>query len=152
MRLTLEQKNLIEKMGVFQERSGMSPAEARIIALLLIADQTEFTFEEIKDHLQLSKTATSNAINMLLNTNRIEYITHPGDRKRYFKSKWESWEETVEKGFQSFAATSAMLKEILDQRTPKTTEFNKKLKESSEFIDYFHKEMVNVFEKWKKRK
>ena len=43
---------------------------------LLIADRNELTFDEIKDALNISKSATSTAINLLINTNRIEYAMH----------------------------------------------------------------------------
>ena len=152
MRLTQEQKSLVEKMGVFQERTGKSPVEARIISILLVADQPELTFDDIREQLNISKSATSNALNMLLKTDKIEYITHIGDRKRYFRSKLQSWEKMAEDNLQAAAATNSLLKEILKQRTTKTTEFNKNLKEVTDFMDYFQKEMLNAFKKWKEKK
>lgn len=152
MRLTQEQKSLVEKMGVFQERTGKSPVEARIISILLVADQPELTFDDIREQLNISKSATSNALNMLLKTDKIEYIMHTGDRKRYFRSKLQSWEKMAEDNLQAAATTNSLLKEILKQRTTKTTEFNKNLKEVTDFMDYFQKEMLNAFKKWKEKK
>src|SRR3954464_524153 len=95
--LTDNKLNLIEELGVLQEQSGMQPAAARILSLLLISDQTELTFEEIYETLHLSKSATSNALNFLLNTSKIEYITHSGERRRYFRFKLQSLKDGVEK-------------------------------------------------------
>jgi DNA-binding transcriptional regulator GbsR (MarR family) len=77
-KITQGQKELVEKLGVFYEKSGMQPASCRVMALLLVADQTELTFEEIQQSLSISKSATSGAINLLLTVNRVEYITRPG--------------------------------------------------------------------------
>src|SRR3954454_17436067 len=83
--LTDNKLNLIEELGGLYEQGGMQPAAARILSLLLVSDQTELTFEEIYETLNLSKSATSNALNFLLSTGRVEYITHPGEtRPRIF--------------------------------------------------------------------
>ena len=87
VQLSEEQRRLIEKMGVGGEKNGMPPAPARIMALLMVSPETELTFDQVRETLNLSKSATSNAINMLLTTQKIDYITKPGDRKRYFKNK-----------------------------------------------------------------
>ena len=83
-KLTREQEELIERFGVIQEQSGFAPASARVNALLTVSDKTSLTFDEIRETLQLSKSATSNAINNLLVLGRIGYKTQLGDRKRYF--------------------------------------------------------------------
>ncbi|MGB7393051.1 MAG: MarR family transcriptional regulator, partial [Pricia sp.] len=87
IKLTKEQQELIEKFGVIQEGMGLNPASARVNALLTISDKLELTFDEIRETLKLSKSATSNAINFLLERENIGYKTKLGDRKRYFFSK-----------------------------------------------------------------
>ena len=78
--LTEKQKELIESFGVIQKRMGLTPAFARVNALLTICDETELTFEQIQDGLNLSKSATSNALQGLLAIDRIGYKTKPGER------------------------------------------------------------------------
>ena len=46
--LTQNQKELIEKIGIYFEQ-GMQPAAARILALLIVADQDSFSFDEIRE-------------------------------------------------------------------------------------------------------
>ena len=93
MVLKEKQKGLIEKIGIVTEREGMQPAAARIIGLLYVADNPELTFDEILGALRMSKSEASNALNLLLQTNRIEYTTFSGDRKRYFRIKVTNWRE-----------------------------------------------------------
>ena len=81
------QKQLIETIGLSLEKDGMQPVASRILALLMVMDKECFTFDEIIDELNISKSAASVSIKMLQLRNSIEYFTYPGDRKRYFQLK-----------------------------------------------------------------
>ncbi len=139
---------LIEELGVLHEQSGMQPAAARIVSLLLVADKTELTFEEIYETLNLSKSATSNAINFLLSTDRIEYITHPGERRRYFRCKLNSLRDGVQKSIIGIGAFNSALKTVLAQRPAGTKEFNKNLEETTNFLDFIQLELPLLVQKW----
>jgi len=147
IKLTQKQKELIERMGVYSEQSGASPAQSRIMALLLVSDETELTFEEIYEILQISKSAASNALNALLATERIEYITKTGDRKRYFRSRIGQWESDFDK---KFLEVSQLMREILDQRTKTTKEFNAHLNKVIGFMEFLQNELPELHKKWKK--
>ncbi len=148
IQLSEEQKQLIEELGVLREQEGMQPAASRISSLLLVSDRTELTFDEIREALNLSKSATSNAINALLSASNIEYITKPGDRKRYFRTMVASWETEVKRRMESGLKGKALLIKVLEQRPPETAEFNNKLREVIEFIDYMQKELPLLMQRW----
>lgn len=152
IKLTIKQKELIERLGVYMERSGYPPAQGRIIGLLMVSDRTQLTFDEIISTLQLSKSAVSNALNFLLDTGRIEYYTKPGDRKRYFMLKGNHVADEFRKNASRFLEISAFLKEILQSRTKSTTEFNQRLKEAIDFMEFLGEELPAIFKKWEKRK
>ncbi len=80
-----KQKELIESLGRQNEKDGYQPVTARIMGLLLVMDKEEYTFEEIVDEMQISKSSASTALKNLEIRGVIEYITYPGDRKRYFR-------------------------------------------------------------------
>jgi len=148
IQMTEKQLRLIEKLGVFYEKGGMQPAAARILALLLVSDNIELTFEEIYETLHLSKSATSNALNFLLNTDKLEYITQPGERRRYFRFKMRSLKEGVQKSLEGIAAYNILLKEVLAQRPESTEEFNASLEENSQFLEFIREELPKLFQKW----
>lgn len=152
MDVTTEQKRLIEKLGVFFEGQGRTPAEARIVGLLLVADQLEMTQDEIQSALHISKSAANNAINVLLLTQQLEYVTKPGDRRKYYRTKIEQWMTHIEQHVQKALDGRILLKEALDQRTKSTKEFNGALKEMIEFMEFVQTHHVNLFSKWKKSK
>ena len=66
VKLTTKQQQLLEKAIVIHERLGYTPAASQILALLLISDKVELTFDQIRTTLNLSKSATSNALNLSL--------------------------------------------------------------------------------------
>jgi DNA-binding transcriptional regulator GbsR (MarR family) len=150
MVLTEKQKALIEKIGIVTEREGMQPAAARIIGLLYVADNPELTFDEILNALRISKSAASNALNLLLQTGRIEYTTFSGDRKRYFRLKIANWREGFSKKMEDMTSFSQLLKEVLKERTPETKEFNKSLGELADFMTYVNNQMPGLLESWEK--
>ena len=82
-----KQSELVEIMGRISSRGGSTALAGRILGLLSFLDQEEFTFEEIVDRLKISKSSVSTTLNHLMESDKIEYITYPGDRKRYFRIK-----------------------------------------------------------------
>jgi DNA-binding transcriptional regulator GbsR (MarR family) len=143
-----EQLEIIQKMSVFQVRAGMPPTEARILALLLVSDRTELTFDEIRETLNTSKSAVSTALNTLVLRNKIESINIPGDRKRYFKHQLRNWNANAHDSLIQLLSVNNLLKEILTVRTTETEEFNQDLKNVISFIDFLQLELVQVFQKW----
>lgn len=150
IQLTEKQKELIESFGVAQESMGLSPASARVNALLTVANSIELTFDDIRGALELSKSATSNAINNLLMLSRIGYKTKPGDRKRYFYSKIGQWQIAFMDSMNGLTGYNQILTDILDNRTKESKEFNAQLEELTEFIDYYQKESIEIIKNWKK--
>ncbi|MDN3492718.1 GbsR/MarR family transcriptional regulator [Winogradskyella bathintestinalis] len=150
-KLTDKQKELIESLGVIQESMGLSPASSRVDALLTVADNTELSFDDIREALLLSKSATSNAINNLLMLKRIGYKTKLGDRKRYFHTRLGQWKNTLSESIEGLTAYNDVIKEILDNRTTDTKEFNEQLKDLIQFIEYYQKESKQLIENWKNR-
>jgi DNA-binding transcriptional regulator GbsR (MarR family) len=150
IQLTYDQKKLIERLGVMHEKRGMQPAPSRVASLLLVADRPELTFDEIKEALGLSKSATSNAINNLLTANKIDYITYPENRKRYFVSKVTSWKEDAEQNLESFKELTEVLEEVLKQRPGNTTEFNANLREVIDFLNFLVSKLPELMEEWER--
>ncbi len=78
------QWNLVDTIGRTYEKQGFGMIPGRVIGFLTVMDKEQYTFEEIVDTLQISKSSASNALRVLEARNQIEYTTLPGDRKRYF--------------------------------------------------------------------
>ncbi len=152
MILTEKQKVMVESVGISHEKAGMQPAAARIMGLLYVADKPELTFDEITDCLQIAKSATSNALNLLLQGEHIEYVTYLGDRKRYFRLKVSNWRDSFAKRIENMTKFNQILRQVLEVRTPDTPEFNSNLKELIDFLDFVNQELPVLLQKWENKK
>lgn len=150
--LSEKKMKLIEKIGVFFSEGGMKPSSARIAALLLVSDNVELTFDEIREILNLSKSATSNGINFLLSTKRIEYVRKTHDRKRYFRSKIETWKDSFIESFNFLIVFTELLDEVRKVRPDETKEFNTALDELVSFMKYAQIEITEIYERWEEKK
>lgn len=152
VQLSDKKLKLIEELGMHFEKSGTQPAASRIFALLMISDENELTFEEIYGILNISKSAASNAINLLINTHRVEYITRPGERKRYFRCKVKSLNEGVQRTLENMGVFNSILKKVLEQRSEEKKEFNEGLEDVIDYLDFMRMELPVLFQKWENRK
>lgn len=152
LKLSERQLKLVEELGIYYEKTDLQPAAARIYALLMVSDRNELTFEEIYENLNISKSAASNAINLMIGTQRVEYITRPGERKRYFRCKVESLTDGMQKSLYSLEVFNSLLKEVIMLRPEDTKEFNDNLKEVVDFLDFISLELPLLVQKWKNKK
>ena len=150
--LTPEQKQLIEKMGIYHEQQGFPPVTGRIMGLLYVTDRLHLSFEEITETLNISKSATSNALHLLQQMRLIEYTTYPGDRKRYFGALLECWHDEVVNKMESILAFSKLLRQANDLRGDSNPDMNHKVLERIEFMEFLSQEVPMLLEKWRKER
>lgn len=148
--LSQKQKELIERLGVFNEENGFPPAVSRILSLLLVSPEPALTFDQIRETLNLSKSACSNALNMLMAIGKVEYITKSGDRKRYFKNKITSWQKDIKENYKRIHGVSEILEEVLENRPGHTTEFNQALKDLISFLNFLKARIPALYEEWER--
>jgi DNA-binding transcriptional regulator GbsR (MarR family) len=108
-----EQKKLIESLGMSLEEEGLQPVSCRILALLMVMDKEQFTFDEIIEELKISKSSASNALKILQLKDIVEYETRPGDRKRYFQIKRHDPFQLFEKVKNSMIERNKLLNSII---------------------------------------
>jgi hypothetical protein len=147
MMLSPQQGELIEKIGIYFEQ-GMQPAAARILALLIVSDKDSFSFDEIREILTLSKSATSNGLSFLSSVNKIEYYTKPGDRKRYFKWSPSNTINHFKEGIEKVLGLSNLFDEAIKLKKNKDSFNSQQLVELSDLMSFLHKEMPAIFNKW----
>ncbi|GGA88020.1 hypothetical protein GCM10008015_30740 [Flavobacterium palustre] len=152
VQLSDKKLNLIEELGMHFEKSGMQSAASRIYALLMISDKNELTFEEIHETLNMSKSAVSNSLNFLIASNQVDFITKPGERKRYFRCKIKSLEEGVQKTLESMEVFNSILKKVLVERSEEAKEFNKGLEDVVSYLDFMKEQLPALFVKWESLK
>lgn len=86
MDIQVEKETLIEMFGVhFETLYHLPPLASRIFGILILdRKKPGFTFENMIERTAASKSSVSSALNLLLKMGKINYITVPGDRKKYY--------------------------------------------------------------------
>ncbi|AHM61131.1 hypothetical protein D770_14385 [Flammeovirgaceae bacterium 311] len=148
MHIDKRQAVQIEKIGVTLEKSHIPPLAARIMALLLIAEPPYCSFDEIMESLQSSKSSVSSSLNLLLREGIVDYITFPGDRKRYFQVNSKTWLEMIKKRVEQIKPFREILSEVTSTRSSANPEFNQMLGEMNAFYAEIEEAMKAVLDRW----
>jgi len=135
---------LIDEYGRHMSESGLSSCYGRLMGLLLFSDKEEFSFEEIVEELQVSKSTASTAINFLLNLEKIESVSHKGDRKRYFRIKIDSANQFIEKFEKRITQFEKLCQKGLELKPDQNTRNSKFLSKNLVFLNLFKKAILNI--------
>ncbi len=131
------QKEMVEKIGLHFDKEGFQPIAGRILGLLMVMDKEQYTFDEITEELQISKSSASNALRNLEIRGNVEYITHPGDRKRYFQIKKQNNFAIIEEFEKKMKNAIELFDDIITLKADKNSsnaEFLIELKDITTFI------------------
>ncbi|AFM03026.1 putative transcriptional regulator [Bernardetia litoralis DSM 6794] len=143
IKLTPEEKihqkeTMVEEMGVFFEKTGLTPMHGRVFAYLLLSDPVYQDFYAIQDFLKASKSAISTALKFLTHRKLIRYITFSGDRKRYFQVDTDGWLLEMKRKLEYAEGMRDFTENVLQYRSElDSPKFNEKLEE----IIGFHREI-----------
>lgn len=132
-----KQKELIEAIGRYLDKQGNPPVAGRILGLLMVMDKEEYSFDEIVEEMQISKSTASNALKYLELRNSIEYITYQGDRKRYFRISLSDINFIIEETKQKFASYAEFLDEVVSlkkNQNSKNAVICKKISDGAKFF------------------
>lgn len=75
----------VEESGLMFEQLGMTRMVGRVFGYLLVCDQDEVSFDQIRETLNASKGSISSTTRQLVQIGLIEPVSLPGDRKTYYK-------------------------------------------------------------------
>ena len=150
--MLLSMKPRVEEIGIFFESTGLTPMEARVFSCLLLADPPEQDFFAIQEYLGASKSTISNALKRLMNEGRVDYITKPGDRKRYFRISPERWLEHIQKAFDSMTPYVNTMRRVLQLREyANSPDFDSELDQILRYFEYLEDELPRIVANWEAR-
>src|SRR6056297_3671185 len=132
-----QQKQLVEQIGQDYEKDGMQPVAGRILALLMVMDKEEYSFDEIVEELQISKSSASVALKILQLRDIVEYVTHPGDRKRYFKIRTQEPFILIDEFREKLQRNKEVMQKIIELKANKESNNAMLFKNLSKMIDFF---------------
>ncbi len=98
----------------------LSPLAARIYAMLILAEKQTYTFEELVDLTQASKSSVSTQINYLLDNKKIVYETKKDCRKRFFKSNHHYIIDVLITEYKDASSHVSILNQLIHVKTDHT--------------------------------
>jgi len=145
--VTASKEELIEDLGVhFEGLYHLPPLACRIYSILILNGYDGMTFDQLMGQTEASKSSVSTSINLLIQTDKVDYFTKAGDRKRYFRNRKNhlklrlgNYKNLIEREIELFGKTSAYLK-AFNLKTYKenlcyTTIYIDHLKESKKILE-----------------
>jgi DNA-binding transcriptional regulator GbsR (MarR family) len=141
----------VEKMGIMIEQMGYPPVAGRILSYLMLSEPPYRDFYDIQEFLKASKSSISTALNQLMQTGVVNYITFSGDRKRYFQINIEGLVKVIKEQYKQGRLLNNMIGETLQHRkNSEFQKFNRELKEVIDFSAYVHKGIEKLIADWEK--
>ena len=147
-----KQRELIERIGRNNERDGFQPVTARILGLLMVMDKEEYTFDEIVDEMQISKSSASNAFRNLELRGVIESVTYPGDRKRYFRFVSGDINEIIAEIEKRMQQKLHIMQQIIELKKNPNSRNAKFLKNVLEGINFFIENLEKLKTEYKDKR
>ena len=99
-----------------------------------------------------ARVPLSNAINRLQTIGTVEYRTHPGDRKRYFRKSYANWERAfIERGVK-YLEIRHLLVEALEYRDEEVDETRQSMEEMIDFLQMLEESMLDAYDRWQKKR
>lgn len=144
-----KQRELIEDIGRYFEKEGFQPIAGRILGLLMVMDKERYTFDEITEELQISKSSASNALKNLEIRGNIEYVTLPGDRKRYFQVKLQDTSRFMDEMQDKVKNMLSFFHYILELKADKNSRNSVFLKKTSDYLEYLLEQLSISIERYK---
>jgi DNA-binding transcriptional regulator GbsR (MarR family) len=110
-----EKKDLVEELGVFfQHRHKLPPLAARVYAILVLTSDEGYSFEELMEITQASKSSVSTNLNLLISLKFLEFYTKTGNRKRYFRSSGSYIKNMLNEHFEAISLELVLVQKIND--------------------------------------
>jgi len=146
-----KRQEMVERMGVYFEQTGLTPMHGRVFAYLLLAEPPHKDFYDIQEFLKASKSAISTALKYLMEKKMVKYMTFSGDRRRYFQVDMEGWLNANKRAIQGVATMKTLVQEVLVARSDsKYLEFNEKLEKMVRFNEELRVALDTFITKWDK--
>ncbi len=148
----MKKENLLERFVATYVAEGYPPLAGKIIGLFYISDEKYLTFNEIIEQTGASKGAISKTIQLLLEHNRINYITEENNsRKRLFYLDINGLIKFLRMIIKNYQDQNILIKECLELRDQTPSEMNDFIKNSilfnTEMLTFLNEKANQYFNK-----
>lgn len=130
----MSQEDIIESFGELLVADKYPPIAGKILGLFYTSNSKYLTFEEIKEGIGVSKSATSKALTFLYTLNEVSYIYDENNsRLRLFYLDIKGSIDRFNSIVDAYTMQTVLLKEILKARNNENEELNNFIKKTIAF-------------------
>lgn len=143
--------SFIEETGLLFESAGMTRMAGRIFGYLLVCDEDAVSFNQIQEILDASKGSISTNLKQLANTELIELVSIPGDRKTYYRASQIQIGDILKSRtglMKSFADVFTKANELKTRKD----DVSEWLVESSSFYEWMEDQLDEIMIRWENEK
>src|SRR5919106_2923964 len=144
---TAAQLHYVEEVALGFERQGLFRMAGRVIGWLLICDPPEQTFNQLVEVLGASKGSISSAMKFLTPSGWVERVSHPGDRRTYYRFRPGSMLEATRAQSQHYGEFRRVLEGGLEL-LPDQPARRERLEDVHDLYEWLEKEIPALLERW----
>ena len=142
------ERYFVEKVGLNFEQLGFPRMAGRIFGWLLISDSAQVSMNELMEALQASKSSISSITRMLINTDMIEQVAVPGDRRDYFRIRADAWTNALRDNLDKAVSFSRMAKDGLELLKEAPADRKLRLLEMHSLFTFLEREIPMLIGRW----
>jgi DNA-binding transcriptional regulator GbsR (MarR family) len=145
-------QQFVEETGIYFERVGLTRMAGRIIGWLLICDPPEQTMQQIGEALQAAKSSVSVALRSLVTLRLIDQVSHPGDRRDYFRASDDMWNRSFNARMHQLTELRDLAERGLELMADEPPDSQRRLRLMRDMNDFMAREFPKLLEKWEAEK
>lgn len=134
-------ERFIERMGIATEEEGLPRISGRLMALMLL-EGGPFSFDELADRLQVSRSSVSTNTRILESRGIIERTGLPGDRHTYYRVAADPYGGMIS----TLLRRKRRVKRIIEQTLGELGGQEEERRERLELLLRFHELVVSTLE------
>lgn len=141
-------KQFIEDAGIIFELIGLPRMAGRIIGLLLLANPSHQSTQDLAEILQASKGSISTNTRLLVQYRLIERVSLPGERRTYYTLAPGAYSELIRIHMQEVTQLKELAESGLDLLEDEAEEHQDRLIHMQSMYAFFEKEYPALIDRW----
>ncbi len=142
------QRNLVDRIALVFEHSGLSPLAGRIVGSLLMCWPPEQSSAQLAEYLNASKGAISTTTRFLIEAGLIERVRMRGSRAMWFRVRRGMWSDLLHAEVHRVSTLRRIADEALEAMADLPEERAERLVEFRKVNAFFEEELPAVLERW----
>lgn len=144
-----KKKAFVEEVSLIFEQQGHSRISGQILGWLHVCKPAEQSFNDLVEHLNVSKASISNMTRLLMQAGYIEKVRISGERQTYFKLVDHAWCKVMERHLENMRKLRDISEEYRAELNAEGEEEIDRLKEMHDFYDFVTENFPESIEEYK---